>query len=157
MHFPSVSFYFFLVHVKHHNNIYGLFQTKETQCDPKQSVDGYRSQPLVRFGQSFPFLAVLRDILALIRRDHTLTRPTQAFSDALTSYPTCIHGRCRRSYLFVRYINFCKSFLNGLGSQPKHLILSQVNGYLCLLSCNHGYAIQKIVLVLVRALCEVGL
>ena len=40
---------------------------------------------------------------------------------------------------------------------PKHLFLTPVNRCFCLLSRNLGYAIQKLVSVLVRALCEVGL
>ena len=99
--FHLYLFFSFWDHVKHHNIIDRLFQTKETWCDQKQSANGYIGQRLVRFGQSSPFLAVLWDILALIRRDHTLTRPTRAFSDALASYPSRIHGRSRRSYLFV--------------------------------------------------------
>ena len=99
--FHLYLFFLFWDHVKHHYIIDRLFQTKETWCDQKQSANGYIGQRLVRFGQSSPFLAVLWDILALIRRDHTLTRPMRAFSDALTSYPSRIHGRCRRSYLFV--------------------------------------------------------
>ena len=41
--------------------------------------------------------------------------------------------------------------------RPKHLFLTQVIQCLCLLSRYHGYAIQKIVLVLIRALRVVEL
>ena len=41
--------------------------------------------------------------------------------------------------------------------RPKHLFLTQVIRCLCLLSRYHGYAIQKIVLVLIRALRVVDL
>ena len=40
---------------------------------------------------------------------------------------------------------------------PKHLFLTQVIQCLCLLSRYHGYAIEKIVLVLIRALRVVEL
>ena len=40
---------------------------------------------------------------------------------------------------------------------PKHLFLTQVKRCLCLLSRNHGYATQNVVLVLVCVLCVVGL
>ena len=41
--------------------------------------------------------------------------------------------------------------------RPKHLFLTQVIRCLCLLSRYHGHAIQKIVLVLICALCVVDL
>ena len=41
--------------------------------------------------------------------------------------------------------------------KPKQLFWTQVDRCLCLLSRNLGYAIQKIVLVMVRALLVVGL
>ena len=45
----------------------------------------------------------------------------------------------------------------GFLSEPKHPFLAHANRWLCLLSGNLGYAIQKIVLVLVSALRVVEL